>query len=334
MRSFEDWLPSAVTIAIAGICKNAGKTSLVNHILDLYPEFNWAVFSTGIDGEETDTVFKTPKPRVKLPGGSLFVCDTRILNLHKGDIAVIIKLPNAGRPLWIARALTALETEITGPASQKAQTDLIFKLKRLGAQKVIVDGSLDRKAIAHSPLVEAMILAVGASFGSMNEILDELQRIQLLSRIQLFKTTLNLKTPGSGDQETILIKTGKSWIDTALPTVIGNEASLKKLLSEDARRLMIPGALSSRSYKLLKSCLAKLDLGIIVQHPDRLKLELKELQELLALTPVRSRQSFCVKGLALNSWAAGAKPQDADVFRNEIRKRFPDWESIDIMEYA
>ena len=44
-------------IAIAGICKNAGKTSLLNAILGAKPDISFGVLSTGIDGEDLDTVF-------------------------------------------------------------------------------------------------------------------------------------------------------------------------------------------------------------------------------------------------------------------------------------
>lgn len=334
MRPYEKWLPAARTLAITGICKNAGKTTLLNNILSLYPEFSWAVLSTGIDGEETDTVFKHPKPRVKLAKSTLFICDTKTLDRHQGDISVIIKLPHPSRPLWIARTMTDLETEITGPATVKEQNQAIHSLLRLGAQKVLVDGSLDRKSISHSPIIDAMILAVGASFGTMDEILNELDRIRLLSQITGFEPIFRFEECSTHNPETILIKAKRGWTNTGLPTVIGNETKLKQLLETKPPRIMIPGALSSKSYALLKSSLNELRMGLIVHHPDNLKLDFKELQELLKNTPVQAKQPFVIKGLALNSWAAGAKPQDADSFRAKIRSRFPDWDVLDIMEPA
>lgn len=332
MRAFEKWLATTKTIAIAGICKNAGKTTLLNNILALYPEYSWAVLSTGIDGEATDTVFKHAKPKVRLPKTTLFVCDTKTLDRHQGDVAVIIKLSHPSRPLWIARALTDLETEITGPSTVKEQHEAVHALLRLGAQKVLVDGSLDRKAITHSPVIEAMILAVGASFGSMEEINGEMERIRLLAEIPVYQPIFRFGKISSHFPPNILVKAKKGWADTGLNTVIGNEAELKKILAKQPPQLMIPGALTSKSYKLLKSGLAELHKGLVVHHPDHLMLDSKELQELLRQIPVFAKQPLIIKGLALNSWAAGAKPQDADNFRAQIRSLFPDWEVIDIME--
>ena len=319
MRPFEDWLPTAKTIAIAGICKNAGKTTLLNSLLAAYPEFNWGILSTGIDGEETDTVFKHPKPRVHIPRSSLFICDTKTLNDHQSDVTILSKLAHPSRPLWYAKAMTDLNTEITGPATVNAQDEAIRHLFSLGAQKVLVDGSLDRKSITHSQIVDDMILAVGASFGTLDEILDELERIRLLTRIPEFDEP-------SAYSETVMIKTDNEWIDTGLTTVIGHEASIKKLLDAKAVQMMIPGALTSKSFQILKSRLAGLPLGIVVQHPDHLKLELSELQSLLRICPLKARLVFCIKGLALNSWAAGAKPQDASFYRSKIQSSFPDWD--------
>lgn len=331
-RPFESWLPQIGVIAIAGICKNAGKTTLLNETLKLYPEYRWAVFSTGIDGEDRDTVFDHAKPKVRLPHGSLFVCDINTVNRHGSDLAVIEKLPRPTRPLWIARAMTDLETEITGPSTVKEQVHLISMLTRLGVDKVLVDGSLDRMAISQSHLVEAVILAVGASFGTMEEILEELERIELLSGIHQATTVFRTGAITTTTPDTILLKAKKGWVDTGIASVIGHEKQIIELLTPEVPGIMIPGALTSSSFKLLRSAFAGLRKGLVISHPVVLKLDLNELKQLLATCPVQCQKSFQVKSIALNSWAAGAKPQDALEFREKIRGRFPSRELIDTME--
>ena len=44
------------TIALVGISKNSGKTTLLNGILKLYPDISWGVMSTGLDGESRDRI--------------------------------------------------------------------------------------------------------------------------------------------------------------------------------------------------------------------------------------------------------------------------------------
>ncbi|MDZ4121487.1 MAG: hypothetical protein U1C33_03650, partial [Candidatus Cloacimonadaceae bacterium] len=62
------------TIALIGLSKNAGKTSLLNFLIKSAPRIRFGIMSTGRDGEEQDTVFATPKPPVILSAGTIFCC--------------------------------------------------------------------------------------------------------------------------------------------------------------------------------------------------------------------------------------------------------------------
>ena len=53
---------SGFTSAIAGLSKNAGKTTLLSALI-AQTEEKIAVTSIGLDGENTDAVTLTPKPR-------------------------------------------------------------------------------------------------------------------------------------------------------------------------------------------------------------------------------------------------------------------------------
>lgn len=94
--------PEVRAAAIVGICKNAGKTSLLNHLLALRRDGAWGVFSTGIDGEERDTVFRIPKPAVKLDAGLIFCCDTGALNGLGSAVEILEKLHTAQHHVTLA----------------------------------------------------------------------------------------------------------------------------------------------------------------------------------------------------------------------------------------
>lgn len=195
-----DWIleDDVRSIAIVGISKNSGKTTLLNHLLREHAELSFGVFSTGIDGEETDTVFKTPKPRVRLNPGTLFCCDTASLDRHGSAVEVLEKLGSASpqRQLWLSRTILPVETEITGPASVAGQTRLLGKILAHGAARVLIDGSLDRKSIALSEAVDAVVALIGASFGSPAAIADELKRLLLLNQIPLSPLTADPELHG------------------------------------------------------------------------------------------------------------------------------------------
>ncbi|MBN2830448.1 MAG: hypothetical protein JXR56_09030, partial [Candidatus Cloacimonetes bacterium] len=53
-------------VAITGLSKNAGKTSLLNWLIRSFPDYRYGITTTGRDGEEKDLVFGTDKPKVKV----------------------------------------------------------------------------------------------------------------------------------------------------------------------------------------------------------------------------------------------------------------------------
>lgn len=321
------------TLAIVGICKNAGKTSLLNYILRSYPSICFGVFSTGIDGEEQDSVFQTPKPAVELPSGTLFCCDSNTLDALGGSVEVLEALPDPQRPLWVARALHKLSSMITGPATLRDQISLGQLLLEFGADKVLVDGSLDRKSIALSPDVDAIALVAGASFGPMEELETELGRLLKLSKLPVY--------PAGHDEhrlltasEDILLHDGNSWHSSGLQTLAGKQKeflnSVRKL--GPISKTYLPGALTANGLETLQSVLSSDQAALIVRHPDCLKLEAGLLDEMMLCTDLHTLIPFRIKGFAVNPEAVGIASEDATNFRLRLRNCFPELELVDIME--
>jgi len=60
------------TMSIVGMCKNAGKTTVLNWILSEVQRGKcMALTSIGRDGESTDVVTGTEKPSIFVPSGTL-----------------------------------------------------------------------------------------------------------------------------------------------------------------------------------------------------------------------------------------------------------------------
>ena len=322
--------------AIAGICKNAGKTTLLNHLLARYGNEGWGVFSTGIDGEETDTVFRTPKPRVNLAAGQFFCCDTTTLESHGAAVAILEKttVGTATRQLWLASTVIPVQTEITGPGSVTDQIAVLERMQALGAKKVLIDGSLDRKSIALSPAVEAVAILIGASFGSVAAIAGEIRRLELLNHI-----------PASGkitadpedhwqllDSEDILILERNGWSQTGISSLLGCEAELKRLLAEKPAALYIPGALTDAVYARIRDQLLQAGTRVILRHPDCLKLSLAKLEQFIRDFSPTALIPFKIRTFALNTQAVGNQNIDAEEFRARLRREFPRLNLPDIRE--
>jgi ABC-type branched-subunit amino acid transport system ATPase component len=91
------WISEGRTkiVAIVGICKNAGKTTVLNAVLKQH-DFSWGVLSTGRDGEREDLVYKTPKPRVLIPRGVFFVATPKAYrNMDPGSSSGMVCVAEA-----------------------------------------------------------------------------------------------------------------------------------------------------------------------------------------------------------------------------------------------
>ncbi|MDD4309742.1 MAG: hypothetical protein PHO32_05135, partial [Candidatus Cloacimonetes bacterium] len=265
-------------IAIVGICKNAGKTTILNHIMQ-HCITNWGIMTTGRDGEAEDVLFKTPKPQVKITRGSVFCADSVCLDAYGSRVNILEKTvwQSGGKPLWIARANCDLEGEIAGPQNTAAQADLAERLIYWGADKVLIDGSLDRKSIAFSSSIQAIILSIGASFGSLTAIEEELHRLQVLNQLPAIKPLTPQAIKQLHEAKGIMLEQDNLWTEAGFSSLISNEKRLISLIKDTPfSSIYFPGAITSNIYKHLGSSLQPYKLYF--RHPECLKLPVNELK--------------------------------------------------------
>ncbi|MFO8145586.1 MAG: hypothetical protein R6T89_07665 [Candidatus Syntrophosphaera sp.] len=323
-------------VAIVGICKNAGKTTLLNYLLAQNSNLTWGVFSTGLDGEDTDQVFRVPKPRVKLDSGTIFCCDTPTLDGHGSAVSVLAELPKLSphRPLWLAKAQIPVQTQITGPASMNDQIRVLRKIQALGAEKVLIDGALDRKSIALSDAVDAVIVLIGASYGSTDAIRTEIKRLQTLNRLEQYISA------GKGsqytapllDSESIWITRVGEWIKTEIESLIGIKSELQTLLGDKPEKIYIPGVITDSVLSRIRTPLLESGAGIILRHPDCLKLSFPKLERFVQDFEPKVMVPFKIKNYFLNTASIGSQAVDAGEFRQKLRSEFPGLGFVDIRE--
>ncbi len=327
------WIQAVRAVALVGICKNAGKTTLLNHLLSLHGKGLWGVFSTGIDGEESDTVFRVPKPAVKLGPDLLFCCDTPALDKAGSGVEVLEKLSadTSSRPLWLARSRTFLQTEITGPGPVSRQIELLSRMQAWGAEKVLIDGSLDRKSIALSEAVDAVAVLIGASFGPLSAIIGELRRLEQLNALPSPDLTEREYRLLLASERILSHRDGK-WADTGLDSLFGARKALKELLEDDLEAIYIPGALTEIVLASLRESLAASGVRIYFRHPECLKLGPAILERFVEEFGPRVLIPFRIRAWVLNTASVGAPAIDAAEFRAKLRQALPQLELPDIRE--
>lgn len=314
---------------IAGICKNSGKTSFLNYLIQHNTGKRLGILTTGRDGETKDCLFGTPKPQVKLPPDTLFTTDTANVDRLGAAVEVLDKLPlQAGsKALWLVNSLRKIETEIIGPASAAAQLKTASILQSSGAEVVLIDGSLDRKSVVLNAGIKGVFLIAGGSYGSISKILAELSHLVYLSSISLLKDKKLFP-----NQDCISLYSKGLWKDTEWKSLLGNELALTDaLITAKADKLYLPTAITDAVLNALKPALKDIS-EVIVKHPLHLHLTKNNLEYLQSLGKLYALERFNVLALALNSWSVEGNHLDSSLLRQEIRRAFPKLKVIDIYE--
>ena len=164
-----DLIAPYTTVCLAGMCKNAGKTTALNALIHgaRVRGVSLALTSIGRDGEREDLVTGTYKPPIYVTGGTLFATSRGLL--PKCDVTgEILALTGMHTPLGevaILRALSDGFVELAGPSMTDQIVSLTDQLKGFGARKVLIDGALFRRSLCAPEAAEGVILSTGGSYG-------------------------------------------------------------------------------------------------------------------------------------------------------------------------
>ncbi len=322
-------LPEKGVFAIAGICKNAGKTTVLNWLLQNVYAPKAAVLTTGRDGEAEDAVFGNPKPPVVIPQGAIFCSDSAALQALGAAVTILDKLQRTtiNRELWLSRAQQEVKTRIYGPATVADQIHCIKLMRQHGGEVILIDGSLDRKSIAAHPEINGIYLVAGGSYGTPDKIVEELHRLMMLSGVTSFSTCKSFDA-----SQNLFFRVKNRWQESKLISLLGHENELLELMErEKPDRIYFSTALTDNLYPKLEKALKKLE-KLIVNHPLQLQMSKKHLETLLKDTNVLTINLFRIKAIALNSWSVTGNHLDSDEFRNRVRKEFPRKPVFDVFE--
>lgn len=182
-------LHSANVVSIIGMCKNSGKTTVLNALISCYKEINTAIglTSTGIECQASEI----SKPLIYAPCGTLIASAM----LSKDATIEIIYSSGIMTPqgeVVIYRLLTDGYVCLAGPSDNESIKYICDKLLAFGAQKVLIDGAASRIANSASSVADSTILCTGAALNAdMQMVLQQTSHIFRLMTIPLADDTIN-----------------------------------------------------------------------------------------------------------------------------------------------
>ena len=288
-------LQSVRSMSIVGMCKNAGKTTMLNWLLAHSGRGRvLGLTSIGRDGESTDVVTGTEKPSIFVPAGTLIATARDMLWLGDvtKEILVSTGIPTPLGEVIIMRARSDGYVQLAGPSITTQLKSVSQTFFDLGAEQSIIDGALGRKSLGARQVAEGIVLCTGASYHMrMEKVIADTVSIYRIMNLPKAQTV------------------------PAAP-----EGTLEQCLKEQGE-VLVTGALTDsmvlpllRAGVLRKNRLVVADPSKVLLSPDTLdKMQLREVR----LETAEAARTLCI---TVNPVSAYGWKFDKDEFRARLQE--------------
>lgn len=288
-------LQSVRSMSIVGMCKNAGKTTMLNWLLAHSGRGRvLGLTSIGRDGESTDVVTGTEKPSIFVPAGTLIATAKDMLWLGDvtKEILVSTGIPTPLGEVIIMRARSDGYVQLAGPSITTQLKSVSQTFFDLGAEQSIIDGALGRKSLGARQVAEGIVLCTGASYHMrMEKVIADTVSIYRIMNLPKAQT---VPTAPEGTLEQCLKEQGEALVTGAL-----TDSMVLPLL---------------RAGVLRKNRLVVADPSKVLLSPDTLdKMQLREVR----LETAEAARTLCI---TVNPVSAYGWKFDKDEFRARLQE--------------
>ena len=157
-------------LALVGLAKNTGKTETLAAILAEHAAAGTrvGVTSIGRDGEAHDVIdARIDKPRVRLPQAVSWRPPGELLRAsgipHERLAQTGVRTPLG--EVVLARLSAPGTIEVAGPSAAADVRAVSEAMAELGAEQVLIDGAIDRRAASSPDVADGLVIATGAVLG-------------------------------------------------------------------------------------------------------------------------------------------------------------------------
>jgi len=172
------------TVAVVGLAKNVGKTTLLNYLIVHYKNSEkLGLVSIGVDGEKYDVWSRVKKPAIWAPRGTLLVTSETGIKNSSAELRLLDKIKASSlSPLYLAEVEEEGDVELIG-VTMTEELKMIKKLfQKYSITIMLIDGAYNRLTNAQPDLIDKFYLVIGytlaknrASF--WNTVRENLQRL-------------------------------------------------------------------------------------------------------------------------------------------------------------
>ena len=176
------------TTFLVGNKKNAGKTTFLNYALaQLRKVVRPAFFTIGIDGEASDLIIDSPKPKVYTEIGDYVVTSSLMISKSDALFEIIHVFPYKtvlGR-LVLAKTLRSGNIELVGSEDNKQVGEIVDYLRNEAhINTIIIDGAASRVTQVASIKNSYFYYIIKLDQKSINSDINKLKTIALISKFR------------------------------------------------------------------------------------------------------------------------------------------------------
>ena len=248
----------APVVAVVGLAKNCGKTTVLNHLVAAYRQagISLGLTSIGRDGEDVDAITRLPKPSIHIPAGTLAVTAEGSIAASNARLRVVERtgLPSALGELLLVCAEEEGAIELSGPSTAEQAKRVAALLQSAGAARVLIDGALDRRASGAPSVCGAVVLSAGAALGATVEsvaaqVAHQVALFQLPEVAGRYADAVRCAAQDSGERAAAI---GRDGTPIELPeSALRSGGSLAALLADDVVALWAGGAVTDETIEQL-----------------------------------------------------------------------------------
>ena len=324
------------TLSIVGMAKNAGKTTALNYFIEeaMDEGIVLGITSTGRDGESTDLVTGTDKPKVYLDEGTLVSVPKGLYDLAEAGLEIVrmTRYSTSIGQLMICRVRESGYVQIAGPVTTAESKMLCEDMFELGAQLVLIDGAIDRKSIAAPETSDAIILSTGAVLSrNMKTVASETAHVAGLYRLpRTDEKEVRDLIEKSGSMNRIMVVRCGELYPLEIKTGLASGRYIDEAIDDDTTHVYLPGALTESVIRDIS--LNKLKrVRFILKDPTKIFLNLMTWQKLRKKGfDVSVLENIRIAAITVNPVAPLGYSFEHEALLSEVQKMIPDIPVIDV----
>jgi hypothetical protein len=257
-------------IGVVGTAKNTGKTTTLSSLMQQarHRGLRLGVTGIGYDGEELDNITFLPKPRLHIPSGTVVTTSEHCLLISTAKYEVLERtgiVTSLGEVLILRITQPGLVV-VAGPNTKSTLAAISGKMKNVGVDVLLIDGSLNR--LAPMGIADKIIFSTGAARNiDISVLAEEMKTIE-----RAFSLRANGRELPPPRSIALLEKSKTS--NLALNSLLDKDdaSTVLENLTHKTECVYIPGLISASAMQSLIERLPKTRPEIILSDPFTLLL--------------------------------------------------------------